>query len=1010
MKTDKKEGTKVTINLTKPLEYKDIKNLKDLNIVKIGNLSKEFNDGKIQGKAKQHIPCYSSNLDYLQTEIRNINKHKQSNEQKIKVNNLILSSNYETNNHISTISTVNTIKKRKINSLTNLNDHNYNKKDDRPLIGHFIIDKPIGSGTFGEVRLGYHTLTKEKVAIKILEKRRLQVKEDVNRVKREMSILTKLNHQNLVQTFEILEDEKNFYIIMELIKGGELFNLIVTNRKLDEREAAFFFYQLLNGLEEIHRLDIAHRDLKPENLIFTNNKILKIIDFGLSNNCKDLQRLETPCGSPCYASPEMILGDDYEGKTIDLWSVGIVLYAMVCGFLPFEEKSNDLLFKKICECKLVFPDYVTENSRDMIRLFLNVDPNKRVRISQVKSHPFYLLGQKLYELHIENFYNQILKNLNFHFYQNLEEKNLRKKFSDLFNCEIEEFSYQTVEKATLKYLKNYLNMSKDQVETSLNNNQRDKYSTSFHLLFNKRFQDKFLLEDLLKKEVESITYENDKNKKLQININVSNRVNTINLNIEPSNQSLNVGTINYLVNGNVNNYRETTLENETNLDSRLHSRNDTIQSNYQGNQKIIIKEEKPKPKSNKPVSSKVPISCTNFNKFNDESLKKLISNLGLSDKKKNPQKQLQNNNIKDIKKETNLKDVKHLVEKTEINLIENKKIMSNNFNNQLYLKLDSLINPTKKIQNHQTIINVVKDKIEKTKEETLISIPNQIDTEYEKKNSKIGNLFSLKNLSMNKQIPIKKPQQNINFSHDFNLMNFKNSNIGLGQVPLYHNNHNTINIDYNKENRDMDEYKDFDLNNNLQINLNSKPDSKKNTINTSLNDYQKPKHISQISVIDYISSPLNTIGNSFVQSAPKSKSGNNKLQNHIEKEDAKNQNKSIFTNYLSTESRYNTKAHFKSISSCNPNKTQNTFSAEYFNNLNKKQQNNILDSSNKQQQILKPANNIFQKYSTKNNFDSLFDKKKKPLSNNLNSLDLKSKLTRSIFTQFEAVLKKTNKK
>ena len=160
----------------------------------------------------------------------------------------------------------------------------------------------------------------------------------------------------------------------------------------------FFFYQLINGLEYIHNLGIVHRDLKPENILLTKEHLLKIIDFGLSNYFKEGQKyLETPCGSPCYASPEMVSGKSYDGFKIDIWSSGIILYAMLCGFLPFEDKDNEILFEKILECKLEFPKYITDLSKDLIKRILVTDPNKRIDIPEIKKHPFYLKGKEIFE-------------------------------------------------------------------------------------------------------------------------------------------------------------------------------------------------------------------------------------------------------------------------------------------------------------------------------------------------------------------------------------------------------------------------------------------------------------------------------------------------------------------------------------------------------------------------------------------------------------------------------------
>ena len=148
-------------------------------------------------------------------------------------------------------------------------------------IGNYIIKRTLGRGTFGKVKLGIYIPTQEKVAIKILEKSRIIEKDDEIRVKREFEMLTLFSHPNVILVAEIFESAGSFYSVMEYCEGGELFNYIVKNRRLSQNEAAFFYYQLINGLEYIHSLGIVHRDLKPENLLLTKEHILKIIDFGL---------------------------------------------------------------------------------------------------------------------------------------------------------------------------------------------------------------------------------------------------------------------------------------------------------------------------------------------------------------------------------------------------------------------------------------------------------------------------------------------------------------------------------------------------------------------------------------------------------------------------------------------------------------------------------------------------------------------------------------------------------
>ena len=266
-------------------------------------------------------------------------------------------------------------------------------------IGNYLIKRTLGQGTFGKVKLGIYLPNKEKVAVKILEKERIIEKDDEIRVRREFDMLAKFNHPNVILVAEIFESSNSFYSVMEYCEGGELFNYIVKNQRLNEDEAAFFYYQLINGLEYIHSLGIVHRDLKPENLLLTNEHILKIIDFGLSNYFKsqpDQELLITPCGSPCYASPEMVAGKKYNGFKIDIWATGIILYAMLCGYLPFEDKNNDDLFKKILECKVKYPSYVGEKSKDLIKKILVNDPEKRITIPEIKRHPFFLKGKNLF--------------------------------------------------------------------------------------------------------------------------------------------------------------------------------------------------------------------------------------------------------------------------------------------------------------------------------------------------------------------------------------------------------------------------------------------------------------------------------------------------------------------------------------------------------------------------------------------------------------------------------------
>ncbi len=303
------------------------------------------------------------------------------------------------------------------------------KLDSKKIIDEYLIKETIGKGTFSTVKLGEHIKTKQKVAIKILNKDKIKAKEDSIRIRREIKILQMMNHPNIIKTYKVTENAKNYYIIMEYCNGGELFNYIVEKEKLGQNEASMFFYQLINALDYIHSLGIAHRDLKPENLLLVENKIIKIIDFGLSNYFNGEKNLETPCGSPSYASPEIIKGEAYNGFYIDIWASGIIMFAMLCGYLPFDddeevedeenegnsseeknrrrsanssnvsnesEKSedNEILFQRILEGKLDFPSYLTPEAVDLMKKILVVDPTKRIQIKDIKKHKFYLIGEK----------------------------------------------------------------------------------------------------------------------------------------------------------------------------------------------------------------------------------------------------------------------------------------------------------------------------------------------------------------------------------------------------------------------------------------------------------------------------------------------------------------------------------------------------------------------------------------------------------------------------------------
>ena len=176
---------------------------------------------------------------------------------------------------------------------------------------------------------------------------------------------------------------------MEYAEGGELFDYIVARKRLKEKEAAKFFQQIISGVEYIHKLRIVHRDLKPENLLLDKDRNIKLVDFGLSNTYKAGSTLKTAWGSPWYAAPEMIAGKRYHGITVDVWSCGVILFAMVWGYLPFEDPNTGWLYKKILSANYQIPSFVTPEWRDLIKKILDTDPRTRLTIPEIRDHPWY---------------------------------------------------------------------------------------------------------------------------------------------------------------------------------------------------------------------------------------------------------------------------------------------------------------------------------------------------------------------------------------------------------------------------------------------------------------------------------------------------------------------------------------------------------------------------------------------------------------------------------------------
>ncbi|XP_024980727.1 SNF1-related protein kinase catalytic subunit alpha KIN10-like isoform X3 [Cynara cardunculus var. scolymus] len=255
-------------------------------------------------------------------------------------------------------------------------------------LSNYRLGKTLGIGAFGKVKAAQHILTGVKVAIKILARQSFH-DYAAEKVRREINIMRLLSHPHIVRLYEVIETRSAIYVIMEYMNSGELFDYITENSRLEEDEARHFFQQIISGVESCHLHMVVHRDLKPENLLIDSKGNVKIADFGLANVMRDGHLLKTSCGSPNYASPEVISGSLYAGPEVDVWSCGVVLYALLCGSLPFDDESLSGLYAKIKSGIYTYPNYLSIGARDLITRMLLVDPVNRISIPEIYKHAWF---------------------------------------------------------------------------------------------------------------------------------------------------------------------------------------------------------------------------------------------------------------------------------------------------------------------------------------------------------------------------------------------------------------------------------------------------------------------------------------------------------------------------------------------------------------------------------------------------------------------------------------------
>lgn len=264
---------------------------------------------------------------------------------------------------------------------------------DGKIAGLYDLEETLGSGHFAVVKLARHVFTGEKVAVKVIEKTKL---DEISRAHlfQEVRCMKLVQHPHVVRLYEVIDTQTKLYLILELGDGGDLYDYIMRHDKgLSEHVAQEYFRQIVRAISYCHQLHVVHRDLKPENVVFFEKLgVVKLTDFGFSNKFCPGQKLETSCGSLAYSAPEILLGDSYDAPAVDVWSLGVILFMLVCGHPPFQEANDSETLTMIMDCKYTMPDHVSEGCRRLISTMLVREPENRATLQQIAQDPWLLEG------------------------------------------------------------------------------------------------------------------------------------------------------------------------------------------------------------------------------------------------------------------------------------------------------------------------------------------------------------------------------------------------------------------------------------------------------------------------------------------------------------------------------------------------------------------------------------------------------------------------------------------
>ena len=681
----------------------------------------------------------------------------------------------------------------------NIPEIEYNKK-----VGNYLLTEQIGLGTFSKVVKAIHIITREKVAIKILDKSKIKDNIDIERIYREIEILKSINHPNISQLYESNSTIHNFYLIMEYIEGGDLCDYINKKINLKEQQACHFFRQIISVLEYLYDMGITHRDIKPENILLdSNHENIKVIDFGLSNYCSDLELLHSACGSPCFASPEMLSGSPYNGITTDIWSSGIVLYSMLVGTLPFDDQELNALYDQIKIGTFYIPSTLSLEAIDFLKKILRVDPTKRLNIEQIKKHPWFNI-----------------------------DKNIMYKGIDLT---VETFPYDEnlIDFVMNKYYKDDSDINKDNYIKMIQYHACNQYTATYYLTKNvlnrnKNLEntDKISLQNLL-----DCNYENNENHENKIFNDIEN-IKKNNLNEKKNEKVLdNNNYSNNLINETEKKNLKKQENNNNNKNKDIIYNGNNLKYKEKNNNGNNIKESKDKnnSKSNS-INNKYKNKINNNgdNKDNKEKQKITIIKKYLISFKKSPYMYIKPQKLNNL----NSRKLSLLTE--QINIDNNKKL-KNKINFILdYIKKTENNSKNKKTKSQKKNLD---KKPKKNKKRILLDKKtitrnhyiNQNLTEFQKqsysstKNSNKNNIIKKDNISLTER------------------GNFSNSNFGDDQKVISFNNSKMQSIKTEKIKKNITNLSNFKKRN---ISINSKNIHKKENIsmNISKNDFLNKKY------------------------------------------------------------------------------------------------------------------------------------------------------------------------